>query len=111
MNLSKITFFERFEADILSGKKTITIRDEAEKDYCINSIVQVSTFENERWFCELKIKDVQAITFSQLTDFHAKQENMTLVELQDVIQKIYPNVENLYVISYQLIDQTFSQTT
>jgi uncharacterized protein YqfB (UPF0267 family) len=104
VSLSKITFFERFEADILSGKKTITIRDELEKDYSVNSIVQVSTYENDRWFCALKIKDVSAVAFNQLADFHAKQENMTLLELKAVIQKIYPNVQRLYVISYELVD-------
>ena len=31
------------------------------KDYSLNSIVQVSTYEDNRWFCALKIKDVQAI--------------------------------------------------
>jgi uncharacterized protein YqfB (UPF0267 family) len=100
----KMTFFERFEADVLSGKKTITIRDETENDYLPNSIVQVSTYENKRWFCALKIKGVHAITFSQLSNFHAKQENMTLSELKCVIQKIYPNVKRLYVISYEIFD-------
>ena len=104
MSLSEMTFFERFEADILSGKKTVTIRDESEKDYSPNSIVQVSTYEEGRWFCALKIKYVEAIVFSKLSDFHAKQENMTLPELKSVIQKIYPNVESLYVISYELVD-------
>ena len=56
-----MTFFERFEADILSGAKTVTIRDESEKDYSPNSIVQVSTYEEGRWFCALKIKYVEAI--------------------------------------------------
>lgn len=104
MSLAKMTFFERFEADILSGKKTITIRDESEKDYALNSIVQVSTFKNDRWFCALKVKHVEEISFSQLSIFHAKQENMTLSELKDVIQKIYPNVIRLFVISYELVD-------
>ena len=99
-----MTFFERFEADILSGKKTITIRDESENDYSVDSIVQVFTYENGRWFCALKIKKVEEIALSQLSDFHAMQENMTLKELKGVIQKIYPNVENLYVISYELVD-------
>ena len=103
MTLSKMTFFERFETDILSGMKTITIRDESEKDYSANSIVQVSTYENNRWFCAVKIIDVAAIEFSQLSDFHAKQENMTLEELKGVIQNIYPDVQNLYVISYEHI--------
>ena len=104
VSLSKMTFFERFEADILSAKKTITIRDGSEMDYSVDSIVQVSTYENNRWFCALKIKSVEAITFNQLSDFHAKQENMDLVELKDVILTIYPDIENLYVISYELAD-------
>ena len=104
MSLSKMTFFERFEADILSAKKTITIRDGSEMDYCVDSIVQVFTYENNRWFCALKIKSVKAITFNQLSDFHAKQENMILSELKSVIQTIYPNVKSLYVISYELHD-------
>lgn len=104
MSQYEMTFFERFEADILSGKKTITIRDEAEKHYVPNSIVQVSTYENSRWFCALKIKAVEVILFNNLTDFHAKQENMFLPELKALIQEIYPNIDNLYVISYELVD-------
>jgi uncharacterized protein YqfB (UPF0267 family) len=104
VSLSKMTFFECFEADILSGKKTITIRDESENDYSVNSIVQVSTYENNRWFCALKIGYVEEIDFSQLSNLHAKQENMTLFELKSVIQKIYPDVKSLYVISYKLVD-------
>ena len=104
MSLSKMTFFERFEKDILSSKKTITIRDAEEKDYAINSIVQVSTFETKRWFCTLKIKAVLPILFKELSDFHAKQENMTLEELRDIIQEIYPCVSRLYVLSYELVD-------
>jgi len=103
MGLTEITFFERFEADILAGKKTITIRDESEKNVVKNTKVQVSTYEDGRWFCELLIKDVQPISKDKLTEFHASQENMTLNELNSVIDEIYPNVQSLYVISYQLI--------
>lgn len=103
MAQSNITFFERFEADILSGKKTITIRDETEKDYALNSVVQVSTYEEGRWFCQLRIQSIAPIKVSELSDFHAKQENMALPELKDIIQEIYPNIEKLYVISYELI--------
>jgi uncharacterized protein YqfB (UPF0267 family) len=103
MGLTKMTFFERFEADILSGKKTITIRDESEKNYTKNSVVQVSTYEADRWFCELQIKGVQPITNAELSEFHAAQENMTLSELKTVIDEIYPNVKNLYVITYELV--------
>ena len=98
-----MTFFERFEADILSAKKTLTIRDETEKNYLPESIVQVSTYEENRWFCSLKIKSVQPILFSDLSEMHAQQENMSLLALKEVIQEIYPGIKELYVIYYELL--------
>ncbi len=99
-----MTFFSRFETDILSGKKVITIRDESEKDYPVDSVVDVSTLEERRWFCRLKILSVEPVLFSELNDFHAEQENMTLPQLKQVIEDIYPGIEQLYVIRYQKVD-------
>ncbi|WP_413702424.1 N(4)-acetylcytidine aminohydrolase [Psychromonas sp. KJ10-10] len=98
---NKDNFFERFEADIVSGKKTITIRDKSENNFVKNTIVSVATFETGREFCQIRIKDVQAIERYQLNDFHAQQENMTLKKLNQVIDEIYPGVKSLYVISYE----------
>lgn len=100
---TNMTFFERFEADILSGKKTITIRDESEKNYQPGSTVTVSTLEGEREFCSLHILSVEPIFYNDLTEFHAEQENMTLPELKAVIHDIYPGIEQLYVINYELV--------
>ncbi len=97
-----MTFFERFEADILSGKKTITIRDETEKNYVPGTTVKVSTLEDDREFCRLEILSVLPILFKDLSSFHAEQENMTLAVLKGVIQDIYPGVQQLYVVSYKL---------
>lgn len=97
----KMTFFARFVPDILAGKKVITIRDESEKHYQPGSVVEVSTLEEGRWFCRLTILSVKPILFSELNEFHAEQENMTLAQLQQVIQEIYPGIEQLYVIEYQ----------
>lgn len=102
MNLTTITFFQRFEADILSGKKSITIRDKAESHYVPGSIVEVATFEEQRYFCSIKIDKVEAVAFRDLTRFHATQENMSLDELQDVIRQIYPNTDALFVIYFSL---------
>ena len=102
MTLTTMTFFERFEADILSGKKTITIRDASEKDYQPESVVQVSTYEHNRWFCQLKIESITPIRFNDLNNFHAAQENMTLCQLKAVIAEIYPNIDQLFVIKYSL---------
>ncbi|WP_172972786.1 MULTISPECIES: N(4)-acetylcytidine aminohydrolase [Vibrio] len=98
-----MTFFERFESDILAGKKTITIRDENECDFAPNSIVEVATYEDNRWFCQLRIISVTPVLFDELTDFHASQENMTLPELKSVIADIYPNINKLFVITYQKV--------
>jgi uncharacterized protein YqfB (UPF0267 family) len=103
---TQMSFFKRFEADILSGKKTITIRDESERDYAVGSVVDVSTLEEGRWFCQLKINAVEPILFSQLTNFHAEQENMSLEVLKGVIQDIYPGIEQLYVVSYNLVEKS-----
>jgi uncharacterized protein YqfB (UPF0267 family) len=100
---TEMTFFERFEADILSGKKTITIRDQSERNYVPGTIVTVSTFEEGREFGQLQILAVEPIRFSELNEFHAEQENMTLTTLKNVIQEIYPGIDQLYVVSYSLV--------
>lgn len=102
--LTKMTFFKRFVTDILAGTKVITIRDESENNYAIGSIVDVSTFEDNEWFCRLQVNKVEPILFDDLTEYHATQENMTLTELKEIISDIYPGIKQLWVISYQLIN-------
>jgi uncharacterized protein YqfB (UPF0267 family) len=102
MSSSQITFFQRFEADILAGKKTITIRDESESDYSVGSIVQVSTLEQQRPFCQIKITGVEPTPFQALNEYHAQQENMPLAVLKSLIQEIYPGIERLFVITFKL---------
>nr|WP_246225571.1 N(4)-acetylcytidine aminohydrolase [Vibrio agarilyticus] len=98
-----MTFFGRFEADILSGKKTITIRDESERDYVPGTTVNVFTLEEHREFCRLEILSVEPILFHDLDETHAEQENMTLETLKEVIQSIYPGIEQLYVVTFKLV--------
>lgn len=99
---TEITFYQRFETDILAGKKTITIRDESEKYFQPGSTVKVYTLETNRKFCDVKIKSVEPIRFEHLSESHARQENMTLDQLKAVIREIYPSVNELYVISFNL---------
>jgi uncharacterized protein YqfB (UPF0267 family) len=101
--MQKLTFYQRFEADILSGKKTITIRNKSDKDYVPGTVVRLFTYEEDRGFGSITILSVESILFSQLTLEHAQQENMSLVELKKTIQRIYPNTQNLYVISFRLL--------
>ncbi len=105
-----MTFFERFEQDILSGAKTITLRDEAESHVIAGQKLPVSTFEDDRWFCDIEILSVTPIQFCELNDEHAKQENMTLGELRHVISEIYPGLEQLFVIHFRLVNPFLMNT-
>lgn len=100
--LDKITFFERFEADILSGRKTITLRNEAESHVPLGQVIPVYTLETGRWFCNIEILARTAVAFDALDDSHAEQENMPLAELQALIQCIYPGIDALYEIQFKL---------
>ncbi|RGE47840.1 hypothetical protein MHD_07725 [Mannheimia granulomatis] len=103
MNMNKITFFSRFEADILSGKKTITIRDKAESYFRPNQELDVFTNETDRFFARIKVLSVTPINYDELNEQHALQENMSLEQLKEVIRAIYPNDNEFFVIHYQLI--------
>lgn len=103
--MQKITFFSRFEADILSGKKTITIRDQAESHFQPGQTLCVFTLETDRLFAYIKVKTVTPTDFSSLNARHAEQENMRLDELKAVIRSIYPTTSKLFVIEFELIDE------
>ncbi|WP_428619571.1 N(4)-acetylcytidine aminohydrolase [Shewanella sp.] len=100
----KITFFERFEADILSGAKTITLRDESESHFSPGQVLSVSTFETGRHFCDIKVLRVEKLAFDALNSRHAEQENMTLEQLKAVITEIYGEIQTLYLIEFQLMN-------
>ena len=103
ITLNDITFFHRFEADILAGRKTITIRDKSESHFKAGDILRVGRFEDNQYFCTIEVLSVSPITLDEMTDQHAKQENMTLVELREVIKTIYPNESEFWVIEFGLI--------
>lgn len=97
------TFYTRFKDDILAGRKTITIRDAAEaKLLHIGQHLQVYTNPENGYFCQLKVLSIVPITFAELNETHAQQENMTLPELKQVISDIYPELPDLYVIHFAL---------
>ncbi|QYJ84919.1 N(4)-acetylcytidine aminohydrolase [Shewanella mesophila] len=99
----EITFFQRFEADILSGAKNITLRDQSESHFTVGQRLQVATFEDHRWFCDILIERVEKLAFGELNDLHAQQENMTLSELKKVIIDIYGAIDTLYLIGFSVI--------
>ena len=100
--MNDITFYQRFEADILRGRKTITIRDKSESHFKAGDILRVGRFEDNQYFCTIEVLNVSPIRLDELTEQHAKQENMTLAELKEVIRGIYPSKDKFYIIHFKI---------
>ena len=101
--MNDITFYQRFEADILARRKNITIRDKSESHFKAGDILRVGRFEDNQYFCTIEVLSVSPITLDERTEQHAKQENMTLVELREVIKTIYPNENEFFMINFHLL--------
>ncbi|MER0125290.1 N(4)-acetylcytidine aminohydrolase [Franconibacter daqui] len=98
-----ITFFARFEPDILAGRKTITIRDAAESHFQPGQRLRTGRYEDNGYFCTLEVISTTPVALNELNDEHARQENMTLAELRQVIAEIYPGLDEFYVIAFKRI--------
>lgn len=101
MQPNDITFFQRFQDDILAGRKTITIRDESH--FKTGDILRVGRFEDDGYFCTIEVVGTSTVTLDTLSEKHAQQENMTLDELKRVITEIYPNQTQFYVIDFKCV--------
>ena len=101
--MNDITFYQRFEADILAGRKTITIRDKSESHFKAGDILRVGRFEDDQYFCTIEVLSVSPITLDELTEQHDAQENMSWVELREVIKTIYPNENEFFMINFHLL--------
>ncbi|MDH5934445.1 N(4)-acetylcytidine aminohydrolase [Vibrio atlanticus] len=97
-------FFTRLERQILSGKKTATIRDKSESHYYPGQVVEAFTLEDERKICRLEIVDVENVEFENLCRKHAKAENLPFVfMLKWLLRKIYPTESSLYFVSFKVV--------
>lgn len=103
MQPNDITFFQRFQDDILAGRKTTTIRDESESHFKTGDVLRVGRFEDDGYFCTIEVTATSTVTLDTLTEKHAEQENMTLTELIKVIADIYPGQTQFYVIEFKCL--------
>ena len=101
MQPNNITFFQRFQDDILAGRKTITIRDAAESHFKTGDVLRVGRYEDDGYFCTIRVVATSTVTLDTLTELHAQQENMTLAQLREVIAEIYPEEKQFYVIEFE----------
>ncbi|WP_217523305.1 N(4)-acetylcytidine aminohydrolase [Vibrio metschnikovii] len=103
--VDKITFFTKLERQILSGKKTATIRDKSESHYYPGQVVEGLTHEDGRKICRLEIVGVESVNFDKLNRKHAKAENLPFVfMLKWILRKIYPTEKSLCFISFKVVD-------
>ncbi|MDH1943798.1 N(4)-acetylcytidine aminohydrolase [Klebsiella pneumoniae] len=103
MQANDITFFQRFQDDILAGRKTITIRDAAESHFKPGDVLRVGRYEDDGYFCTIAVTATSTVTLDTLTEQHAQQENMTLGQLRQVISDIYPGESQFYVIEFKTL--------
>ncbi|MGC6387047.1 N(4)-acetylcytidine aminohydrolase [Ewingella sp. S1.OA.A_B6] len=101
--MKNITFYSRFEHDILAGHKTITLREASDAQFVAGDKVRVSRYEDDVFFCNVQVIAVTPVQFDELHQRHADQENMTLTELKQVISAIYPGLNELFMIEFRLI--------
>ncbi|QCJ70162.1 ASCH domain-containing protein [Providencia heimbachae] len=99
-----ITFFERLLPLVVSGEKIITIRDKSESHYVPGSMVKVYALETGKYYTDIEILSVEPISYDDISDFHAKQEAISLDTLKKLIREIYPTEQYLYVIHYRLVN-------
>nr|WP_282557667.1 N(4)-acetylcytidine aminohydrolase [Providencia burhodogranariea] len=99
-----ITFFERLLPLVVSGEKVITIRDESESYYVPGSIIKVYALETGKYYTDIEIISVDAISYNDISEYHAAQESMSLDTLKTLIREIYPTEKNLFVIHYRLVN-------
>lgn len=101
--MKNITFYSRFENDILAGCKTITLREASDAQFVAGDQVRVSRYEDDVFFCNIEVIAVTPVQFDTLNQRHADQENMTLTELKQVISEIYPGLNELFMIEFRMI--------
>ncbi|MCI1678481.1 MAG: N(4)-acetylcytidine aminohydrolase [Ewingella americana] len=101
--MKNITFFSRFETDILAERKTITLREASDAQFSAGDKVRVSRYEDQVFFCNIEVIAVTPVLFSELNQRHADQENMTLAQLREVISEIYPGLNELFMIEFRLL--------
>jgi len=63
----------------------------------------VGRFEDNQYFCTIEVLNVSPITLNELTEQHAKQENMGLNELKEVIRGIYQSEDLFYILLFKVL--------
>jgi Uncharacterized protein conserved in bacteria len=66
-------------------------------------VLRVGRYEDNGYFCTISVTATSTVTLDTLTEQHARQENMILEQLRQVIVEIYPAEDRFYVIEFKRI--------
>ena len=64
-------------------------------------VLRVGRYEDDGYFCTIRVVATSTVTLDTLSELHAQQENMTLAQLREVIAEIYPEEKQFYVIEFE----------
>ena len=78
MQPNDITFFQRFQDDILAGRKTITLRDAAESHFKAGDVLRVGRYEDDGYFCTIRVVATSTVTLDTLSELHAQPSHCSL---------------------------------
>ncbi|WP_338417876.1 N(4)-acetylcytidine aminohydrolase [Vibrio splendidus] len=103
-SLNKITFFSRLETQIITGKKTATIRDHSESNFSVGQVLNAYTYESNQKICQIEILSIEAVEFNELNRTHARAENLPFVFiLKWLLRKIYSKETSLFFIRFKVV--------
>ena len=109
-SINQLSFLDELLPAVQRGEKTITIRSQAGLKFQPGKRVQVVSHTTGQAVCEIEITAVEAIRFQDISESHARSEQMSLAALKELIAKIYPNTKQLSVISFTLIQAELEST-
>ena len=98
-----MTFLPKLAGQIISAKKTATIRDISESHFFSCLVLDARVHGTEQYICQIEIIDIKPIQYHELNRSHAKAENLPFVFiLKWLIRRIYPGEQQLFYIQFKV---------
>ncbi|WP_127560344.1 ASCH domain-containing protein [Saccharospirillum alexandrii] len=97
-------FSRKLKSQILSGKKTGTVRNKADSDYHSGQELDALLDEDGSKICRIRIISIEPVQYSELKRQHAKAEYLPFVfMLKWIVRRIYPGENELFFIRFKVL--------
>ncbi|MGS8635659.1 N(4)-acetylcytidine aminohydrolase, partial [Salmonella enterica subsp. enterica serovar Infantis] len=77
-----------------------TISDDSESHLKEGDVLRVGRLEEDGYLFTIEVTGTSTVSLDTLNEKHEQQENLSLDELKRVIDEIYPNLTQFYVIDF-----------